>query len=305
MFSTKTSAAGLSVVSNVVIIIGELTAAIITGSVSVLAGAINSVVDLLAALIAFFSLRVAVQPADEVHPFGHGKVENISAVAEAGLLFLAAAYIVYDAVKKLVGGVKLEALGLGIGVMGASAVVNIVVSRHLLKVARQTDSLALEGDARHLTMDVLSSVGVMVGLVVVQMTGWEMIDPIMGMVVALLIVKTAWQLTWKSLGGLMDVRLPAEEEALIRRSIEEHLGELVGYHNLRTRKAGAERHIDLHLVMARSVSLEEAHRMSDHLEEDIEGKLPHSDLVIHIEPCEEACPNCPKGCPQRRNGQTA
>lgn len=292
MFRTRTSAAGLSIISNSLLILLKVTAGILSGSISIISEAIHSGIDLVAAGIAFFSLRLAGRPADREHPFGHGKIENVSGTIEAALIFVVAAFIGYEAVGRIIEGKALEYLSLGIAVMAVSVVVNVIVSRHLLRVARETDSLALEADARHLTADIYTSLGVLVALVVVQITGLDILDPVIALMVVLFILRTAYDVLKRSFGGLVDVRLPSGEEELIASCIMEHYGELLGFHELRTRKAGRERHIDLHLVVAKTASVEEAHRLCDHLEIDIESKLPHSVVTIHIEPCEMECAEC-------------
>ena len=292
MFRTRTSAAGLSIISNSLLILLKVTAGILSGSISIISEAIHSGIDLVAAGIAFFSLRLAGRPADREHPFGHGKIENVSGTIEAALIFVVAAFIGYEAVGRIIEGKALEYLSLGIAVMAVSVVVNVIVSRHLLRVARETDSLALEADARHLTADVYTSLGVLVALVVVQITGFDILDPVIALMVGIFILRTAYDVLKRSFGGLVDVRLPGGEEELIASCIMEHYGELLGFHELRTRKAGRERHIDLHLVVAKTASVEEAHRLCDHLEIDIESKLPHSVVTIHIEPCEMECVDC-------------
>ena len=298
MFRTRTGAAGLSIISNSFLILLKVTAGILSGSISIIAEAIHSGIDLVAAVIAFFSLRLAGRPADREHPFGHGKIENVSGTIEAALIFVAAGFIGYEAVKRIIEEEALQFLTLGIVVMAVSVVVNVIVSRHLLRVARATDSIALEADARHLTADIYTSLGVLVALVVVQITGLNVLDPIIALMVVLFILRTAYDVMKRSFGGLVDVRLPEEEEGLIASCIVEHYGELLGFHELRTRKAGRERHIDLHLVVAKSASVEEAHRLCDHLESDIKCKLLHSTVIIHIEPCEMECEECSaSSCP--------
>jgi len=292
MFSTKSRAAGLSIASNSLLILLKIAAGLITGSIAILAEAIHSLLDLAAAIIAFISVRMSDRPADELHPFGHGKVENISGVVEGSLIFVAAGIIIYEAVKRLIAGAAVELLEVGIGVMTVSVVVNIFVSRHLLKVSRSTDSIALEADARHLTTDVLTSLGVLIGLVAVRLTGLNLLDPIIALIVALLIIKAAYDITRKSFLGLMDTRLPRAEEEKIMSSLLEHGGELVGFHKLRTRKAGSQRYIDLHLVMPKNVSIDEAHRMCDHLERHIQTKLLNTSITIHVEPCNGRCQRC-------------
>ena len=298
MFRTKTGAAGLSVLSNTLLILLKLVAGILSGSVSIIAEAIHSGIDLLAALIAFVCLRIAGRPADREHPFGHGKVENVSGTIEAVLIFIAAIFIIYQAINRIIAGASVEYLGIGIAVMAISVVVNIIVSRHLLRIARDSDSIALEADARHLTADVYTSLGVLVGLVVVQVTGLNILDPIIAIGVSIFILRAAYNLTRRAFPPLIDVRLPEDEEALIESTMSEHMGELVGFHELRTRKAGSERYIELHVTMARDASIERAHSLCDHLEEDIRSRLPHTHVTIHVEPCDMECDTCPDSCPQ-------
>ena len=298
MFRTKTGAAGLSVLSNTLLILLKLVAGILSGSVSIIAEAIHSGIDLLAALIAFVCLRIAGRPADREHPFGHGKVENVSGTIEAVLIFVAAIFIIYEAINRIIAEAIVEYLSIGIAVMAISVVVNIIVSRHLLRIARDSDSIALEADARHLTADVYTSLGVLVGLVVVQVTGLNILDPIIAIGVSIFILRAAYNLTRRAFPPLIDVRLPEDEEALIESTMSEHMGELVGFHELRTRKAGSERYIELHVTMARDASIERAHSLCDHLEEDIRSRLPHTHVTIHVEPCDMECDTCPDSCPQ-------
>jgi len=300
MLATKPAAAGLSITSNSLLIILKIVAGVITGSISILAEALHSLLDLTAAIIAFFAVRISDRPADEQHPFGHGKAENISGVVEAGLIFVAAGIVIYEAIKRLIAGVTVELLELGIGVMAVSIVVNILVSRRLLKVSRATDSIALEADAAHLTTDVWTSAGVLVGLVVVRLTGVVILDAIIALAVALFILKAAYDVFRKSFGGLIDIRLPEAEENEIMSCIREHSGQLVGFHELRTRKAGSQRFIDLHLVMPKNASVEEAHRMCDHLEQDLKSRLANTSITIHVEPCSIECDQCSVPCSLRK-----
>ncbi len=294
---TNVRAAALSIASNLLLMLLKIGAGIITGSVGILAEAIHSGIDLLASVIAFFSVRVSAKPADREHPFGHGKVENISGTAEAILIFVAAALIIYESVQRIFTGSQLETPEIGIAIMAFSMVANFAVSRYLLKVSRRTDSLAIEADAGHLTTDIATSAGVLLGLLAVRITGIRLLDPIMALVIAAIIMRTAYKITTKSFGGLVDVRLPPEEEKIVADCIMEHFGELIGFHELRTRKAGIQRYIELHLVMSRTSSLEDVHRMCDHLEADIVSKLPHTEVTIHVEPCEMGCHKCDIRCP--------
>ncbi len=300
----QSRAAAVSVASPSLLVFLKVTVGLITGSVSVLAEAIHSSLDLLAAIIAFFGLRAAGKPADREHPFGHGKWENVSGSIEAVLIFIAAVWIIYEAIKRILHGGEVELLGWGIAVMAVSVVVNILVSRHLFKTAKIHDSLALEADAQHLRTDVITSIGVMVGLAAVQITGLTILDPIIAIGVALIIVKAAWDILHKSFGGIIDTGLPADEEKIIVETLAEHRGELVDFHQIRSRKAGAERFVDLHLVMPRALSVEEAHRMCDHLEADLKRKLPRLEITLHVEPCDDNCPECSITCETRREPST-
>lgn len=297
MFTIKSKAAAVSVGSNTSLILLKVVAGFLTGSISLIAEAIHSTMDLAAAIIAFLSVRISDTPADEKHPFGHGKWENVSGVVEAILIFIAAVIIVYQAVQRLITGAILETLELGIGIMAVSIVVNVFVSRYLLKISRKTDSIALEADARHLTTDVMTMAGVLIGLAIVrlgQLLGFNLniIDPITAILVALLIIRTAYDLTRRSFGPLVDVRLPKAEEDEIISCIREHTSQLAGFHEVRTRKAGSQRFIDLHLMLPKNASVEEAHQMCDHLEQDIENRLPNSNITIHVEPCSTECDQC-------------
>ena len=284
---TPARAAGISVLSNIFVIGIELTAGVLTGSVAIVAGAANSLLDLMAALIAFLGLRVAYQPPDAGHPFGHGKAENLAAFAEALLIVGGAGWVIYEAVGRLASGVKLEFLEVGIGVMLVSASVNFGVSRFLFRMARKHDSLALEADARHLVADIYTSLGVIVSLVLVRLTGFELLDPVVALGVALLILKSAWDVGRKTFPGLVDARLPVAEERVIVDTIVEHYRQFIDFHELRTRHSGRTHYVDLHLTLSGKISLEEAHRLCDHLEKDIQARLPNTSVTIHCEPPEK------------------
>jgi cation diffusion facilitator family transporter len=297
----KTRAAALSIASNTSLILLKIVAGFITGSVSLIAEAIHSTMDLIAAIIAFVSVRISDNPADKQHQFGHGKAENLSGVIEGMLILVAAGLIVSEAIHKIIEGVSLEIIEVGIAVMAVSIVVNLFVSRYLLKVARATDSIALKADATHLTTDILTMAGVFIGLIIVRLTGLVILDPIIAILVAVLIVKAAIDIIREALGGLMDVSLPEAEQAAIESCIMQHNDRIVEFHRLRTRKAGSHRQIDLHLVIPRTASVDEAHSLCDHLETDIEEILHNTEVNIHIEPCLAVCAECSVICEIRKN----
>ena len=266
--------------------------AVITGSISISAQAVDSFLDLFGIMVTFLAVRMAVMPADDEHPFGHGKVEGIAAAVQAVLIFAAGGLIIYSAVLRIITETPIKLTEAGIGVMLVSIIASIFLSRHLLKVSRATGSMALEASARNIAADVYSAAGVLVGLVVIRFTGSSIIDPILAIVVALYILKTAYDVTRKSFGELVDVRLPEAEEEVIISCITEHRAQLAGFHKVRTRKAGIQRFIEFHLQVPKDASLEEAHLMCYHLEEDIESRLPNSSVTIHVEPCTIECELC-------------
>jgi len=282
----RVKAARLSIVSNSALVILKLTVGLAMMSVSVISEAIHSIMDLLAAIIANYSVRKSTQPADRDHAYGHGKYENLSGVAEALLIFIAAAIIIYEAVQRLMQGAEVEFLEVGIVVMGISAVVNFFVSRYLYKVAKAEDSIALEADALHLKTDVWTSFGIFIGLIVIRITNLPILDPIIAIGIAMLIIKVAWDLTKRSGGGLLDQKLNSSEEAVIRQALDRHASEFLDYHSMRTRRAGSEKFVDLHLVVKHDLSIEEVHLLADSLEKEVETVLKNTDVTIHIEPCD-------------------
>ena len=302
MFSSRSGAVKLSIIVIIGLIVLKVVVGAHTGSLSILAQAIDSFLDLFAVAVTFLAVRIATKPADEKHPFGHGKAENIAAIVQAILIFLAGGSIIYAAVRRIMTGTTLELTEAGIGVMLVSIIASILLSRHLLRVSRLEDSLALQANAHNIAADVYSAAAVLVGLIVVRFTKLSIIDPILALLVAVYILKVAYDVVKNSFGGLVDVKLPEAEENAIRSAITEHFGrEVVGFHALRTRKAGSQRYIDLHLVMPKSTSVEEAHQMCEHLEQDIRSRLPHTDVTIHVEPCDENCDWCSFTCDTRQD----
>lgn len=292
MFSTSKGAAQLALAVVIALIIFKGTVAWFSGSISITAQAVDSFLDLFAISVAGFAVVVSNRPADEEHPFGHGKVEGLAAVIQSGLIFAAGGGIIYSAIRRMVDGTALELTEAGMAVMFVSAAASFFLSRHLRRVARDTGSLALEASAKNISADVWSAAGVLVALVIIRFTGIDIIDPIVALLVSVFILKAAYDVLKQSFGELVDVRLPAEEESAIRSAFDEHSHEVVGYHQVRTRRSGGQRFIDLHLLMPKESSLEEAHRMCDHLEEDIRSKFPNSSVTIHVEPCDEECNEC-------------
>lgn len=300
----KVRVAVLSVVSNTTLVVMKLIVGLLIGSVSIISEAIHSGVDLLAAIIALFSVKTSSIPADSKHPFGHGKIENISGTIEALLIFVAAIWIIFEAAKKITHPEPMETIGWGVGVMLISAVANMVVSKMLFKVGRETDSIALQADAWHLRTDVYTSVGVMVALFLIWTAQWIFpgrdffwLDPVAAIGVALLIIKAAYDLTAQSAKDLLDVHLPDVEVKWIRQCILDHRSVVCGFHDLRTRKAGHFRFVEFHMKVDPHMSLTDSHDLTKTLKQKITAQFPGTTVTIHIEPCNSDCVDkCIEGC---------
>ncbi|MEI6684008.1 MAG: cation diffusion facilitator family transporter [Bacteroidota bacterium] len=279
----KVSVARLSIFSNSFLILMKIIVGLLSGSVSIISEAIHSFMDLLASVIAFFSVRISDTPADEMHPYGHGKFENISGVVEALLIFIAAIWIIVEAAKKIFHPAEVQKIGFGFAVMITSAIVNIIVSRRLYKVAKETDSVALEADALHLKTDVYTSFGVATGLILMWATGIHLIDPVIAICVALLILKESVSLFMKAYAPLLDESLPAEEIARISAIIQHNCTAEMSFHNLRSRKAGNYKYIDFHLNLDPEKTVREAHDICDRIEDEIKNAFSHTEVTIHVE----------------------
>jgi len=278
----KVKTARLSIISNSLLIVLKVVVGILSGSVSIISEAIHSAMDLVAALIAFFSVKVSDTPPDSRHPYGHGKVENVSGVIEAILIFAAAAMIITEAVKKLLGeDIILEKLWIGSAVMAISAVINAFVSRRLYKVARETGSVALEADALHLKTDVYTSAGVAVGLILILVTDIRWLDPVVAILVALFIIKESGELLRRAFWPLMDSSWGEDEVDELKKKLND-MG--VYYHDLRTRKAGNYRFIDIHVEIPENESVGNAHKYCDRIEDELTAQFENLNVTIHVEP---------------------
>ncbi|AKL97612.1 cation diffusion facilitator family transporter [Endomicrobium proavitum] len=298
------SAAKLSMVSNTCLTLGKLITGLLIGSISIISEAAHSLVDLIAAFIAFAAIKESAKPADNEHPYGHGKFENISGSVEALLIFAAAVYIIYEAVSRLISPNPVRMPLVGALVMFVSAAVNFFVSQRLFKIAKETDSIALEADGWHLRADVWTSVGVMSALLIITLLkllkvggNFAWIDPAAALVVALMIIKTAVKLTVKSVRDLFDVSLPDEEVAEIENIIRAQAHIISGCHDLKTRKAGNKRFVEFHILVNPKMTVLQSHEITRELEKQISLKLENSTITIHVEPCDYTCtPKCRTGC---------
>jgi cation diffusion facilitator family transporter len=278
-------AARLSVFSNTGLVVVKVAAGLTSGSISVLAEGIQSTVDIFASLMIYVSLGVAGRPPDRRHPYGHGKVESLTSAVQMLLILGSTAFILFQAYRRLLSP-RMPDVDWGIGAMGVALVVDLAVSSYLQRVARQTGSLALEAEAQHLRSDMYACAGVLLGLVAVRLTGWAPLDPIIAALLALVVIITAIRLMGVSLRPLLDQSLPAEEEAQIRRALDTD-DRVMGYHKLRTRQAGSQRHVDVHVMLEDSLRLSEGHAIGEEIEQAIRQTLPNLDVVVHVEPYAE------------------
>ncbi len=300
MFSTKSGAARLLIIAVVGLIALKITVAWVTGSISVLAQAADSFLDLFAGIITFSAVRIVARPADDRHPYGHGKVEDIAGVVQSILIFAAAGLIIYSAATRIREGPSVELAEAGIAVMIVSIVVSVLLSRHLMRVSRATNSVALEANARNIAADVYSASAVLAGLAAVRITGLYVIDSVIAIGVAVYIIKMAFDTIGRPMSGLLDEHLPPAQQAAIEESLSRHRQEISGFHSLRTRRAGSRSHVDLHLVMARGITLERAHQICTQVEIEIQETLHDASIVIHAEPCDNQCECCSAVCSMRQ-----
>ncbi len=282
--SNKIHTARLSVFSNTFLVILKIIVGIASGSVSIISEAVHSAIDLMASFIAFFSVKVSDRPPDRNHPYGHGKVENVSGVVEGLLIIVAAVWIVYHSIYSILDNEPVQYLQWGIVVMGISAVVNLYVSRRLYKVAKETDSIALEADALHLKTDIYTSVGVAIGIGLIWLTDWHILDPIIAILVALIILAEAYKLIKTAIKPLLDISLEQDEINSITKIINKFVGNGIGYHHIRTRKSGPYKYVDFHLEVPDEMTVREAHNLCDRIEESIQRNINSIDINIHIEP---------------------
>lgn len=279
--------AWLSIAAAILTIGLKSVAYLLTGSVSLLSDTLESLVNLVGALMALAMLTVAARPADEEHAFGHGKAEYFSSGVEGGLILIAAVSIAVAAIPRLIAPQPLEQVGLGLGVSVAASLVNLFVSRVLLKAARRYRSITLEADAQHLMTDVWTSAGVLVGVVAVTLTGWERLDPIVAILVAGNIVWSGIRIMRNSVLGLMDTALSADEQSALRGVLDSYVAGGVHYHALRTRQSGARQFVSFHVLVPGAWTVQHGHDILEKMEADLRRVLPEATLFTHLEPAED------------------
>ncbi len=284
--SAKSGAAALSIASNTFLILLKVVASTITGSVALLTEAMHSSIDLVASIVAFISVRKADEPADAEHPYGHEKIENLAAMIEGILILVGSGVIAFEAIRHLIVGTQVAHLGFGIAVVAISIVVNFFVSRKLDRRARETESVALEADAVHLRTDMATSLGVLIGLVLVSITGADWLDPAVALLIAAAIVREGFKILNRSSRVLVDEALPASELDAISAEIRAFGPQgVAGFHKLRARRAGARRMVDMHVQFRSGTTLEAAHETAHELQAAIQARLGGgAEVLIHLEP---------------------
>lgn len=283
-----TKFAWLSIAAALATISLKTGAYLLTGSVGLLSDALESLVNLAGGIMALSMLTIAARPADESHVYGHSKAEYFASVTEGLLILGAAAGIISAAVTRLRQPRDIEQLGLGLGVAVAASAINLIVARVLLREGKTRRSITLEADAHHLMTDVWTSVGVVGGVAVAGFTGWNILDPIVAMIVGLNIIWTGVRLVSRSVSGLMDAALPAQEQTLIQNVMEKYRQQGVNFHALRTRQAAARRFVSVHMLVPGNWTVHDAHHVAEDFESDIRGALGGVVTVFtHIEPVED------------------
>ncbi len=279
--------AWLSIGAAVATITLKTLAFLLTGSIGLLSDAAESLVNLVGAIVALIMLTIAARPADESHAHGHSKAEYFSSGIEGVLILIAAVSIAYAAIRRLMNPQPLEAVGIGIVVAVAASAINFFVARILMRAGKQYDSITLEADAKHLMTDVWTSVGVIAGVAAVAITGWERLDPIIALLVAVNIVWTAIGLLRRSVAGLMDASLPDVEQEAVVKVLDSYKAQGVEYHALRTRQAAAQRFVSFHLLVPGSWTVQHGHALLDQIENEICQDLPGAQVTAHLEPLED------------------
>lgn len=256
---------------------------VLSGAISVVANGVQSALDLVSALTAWFAVSQASKPPDESHRYGHGKIDSLLGSVQALLIWVAAGFIAAEAIQKFLKGTTVDYPLAAMVMMGITVAVDVGVARYLFHIARKHGSIALEADAWHLQADALSAISVFVGLVVLNLTGWHFMDPLLAVFISALIVKAGFGILKQAIDHLLDTALPEEEEALIDKVLNSHAHKFINAHRIRTRQSGKHRYVDLHLVVRDDMTVEEAHRLCDEIENDIRKALPNTDVTIHVE----------------------
>ena len=288
-----------SIIVNFFLFILKLIVGLITLSMAILSDAIDSGIDVVTSVMARYSVKIAHEPADERHAYGHGKYENLSGLIQGIVIVIIALVIIAESVRRIFAPIEPETIELGIIIMIISVIGKLAISQNMLRVARKHESVAMEANALNLRADVWMSLGVMISLAIIWLTVAQFpdiiyLDPIVAIIIAFFIIKAGIDIARKSSQDLLDEHIPEDEQAIVQEILDKHKDDYLEFHKFRARKSGAERHIDMHLVLPKEKSLEEAHELTDKIENEIKNKLKNATVVIHMEPCGGECVSCQK-----------
>jgi len=276
----------------------KLVTGVATGSMAVISSAVDSLLDILMSAVNLVAIKKAEQPADEAHPFGHGKYETLATLIQSTIIAFSGGAIIFESVRRLARGPEISRIEGGIIVLAGSIVASWAISRYLKRVARETDSSALRADSLHFSMDVYTNAGLLLGLVLIKLTGMSWLDPVLSILIAIYIISEAVRLVRHGLSDVLDEQLPTSIQDEVSRLIADHGRLYLDYHNLRTRRAGSRKIMDFHLTVCQHLTVKEAHDIADHLEKRIEEEIHDADVTIHVEPCEdESCVGIREKCP--------
>ena len=305
MFQSARTASILPIISTSVLVALKLSVGISIGSISVVSDGLDTAIDMVSAFVAFISIRIASRPADLSHPYGHGKAEYLSGIVEAFFILAGVAFITFEAVRRILNDSDLRFVELGIAVMGLSVIVNLVVSWQVIRVARRTGSPALSAAGKHRAADVLTSLGILIGLVIVRITGFTLLDPILALGVAAVVLWAALQILRSSFNSLMDASLPQEEKQRVSELVDSYR-DLSRLEKMSTRQAGTQRYFDIVLITCQHLTVGKAHQLTGRIEGDILRAFPGSRVSIRLEPCvQETGPDCPVSCPVNGTAATS
>lgn len=292
----KIRAARYSILTALTLAIMKFVVGLLTGSLAVIASAVDSLLDLVMSGVNFLAIRQAEQPADDGHSFGHGKYETLATLIQSLVISASGGWILYEAIRRLnAGDIKVQQIGNGVIVLAISMAASFWISRYLRRVGKATDSSALQADSLHFAMDIYTNGALLAGLVILSFVDAPWLDPVMSLLVALYILKEALSLARHALRDMLDAELPDEVRNEVIRLVNEHHGELLDIHNLRTRRAGSQKLMDFHLTVCKHLTVQAAHDLADHLEEAIAKEIRGANVTIHVEPCRRRdCPGTDK-----------
>jgi ferrous-iron efflux pump FieF len=288
----KLRAARYSIFTALTLALLKLGVGLLTGSLAVIASAVDSTLDIVMSGVNFLAIRQAEEPADANHSFGHGKFETLATLIQSSVIAASGGWIMIEAIRRLnAGDFKVHQIGNGVIVLALSVAASFGISRYLRRVGKATDSSALQADALHFAMDIYTNGALLAGLIILAFVDAPWLDPVMSLLVALYILKEALSLARHALGDMLDAELPEEVRNEVLRLVNEHHGELLDIHKLRTRRAGSQKLMDFHLTVCKHLTVQAAHDLADHLEKAIAQKIRGANVTIHVEPCRRA--DCP------------